>query len=129
MVAPGRCLDPAAEGEDVVCRPRLKVINTGSEDPPDDASAILLDRVFGPDSTQTQVYEELSPLITSILDGYNVCVFAYGQTGSGKTFTMGGCTDVGAEGDSAVGVNTRALAELFETAGASRRTGRRSPSA
>ena len=31
--------------------------------------AILLDRVFGPDSTQTQVYEELSPLITSILDG------------------------------------------------------------
>lgn len=24
------------------------------------------------------------PLITSFLDGYNVCIFAYGQTGSGK---------------------------------------------
>ena len=27
-------------------------------------------------------------LMTSVLDGYNVCIFAYGQTGSGKTHTM-----------------------------------------
>ncbi|KAK7314894.1 hypothetical protein VNO77_33424 [Canavalia gladiata] len=28
------------------------------------------------------------PLVRSVLDGYNVCIFAYGQTGSGKTYTM-----------------------------------------
>lgn len=30
----------------------------------------------------------MEPLLTSLLDGYNVCILAYGQTGSGKTFTM-----------------------------------------
>jgi kinesin family protein C2/C3 len=35
----------------------------------------------------------VKPLVTSFLDGYNVCIFAYGQTGSGKTFTMEGPPD------------------------------------
>ena len=30
----------------------------------------------------------MQPLIRSVLDGFNVCIFAYGQTGSGKTYTM-----------------------------------------
>ena len=47
--------------------------------------------------------------MTSVMDGYNVCIFAYGQTGTGKTFTMMGDK----EGENS-GVNTRALAELFE---------------
>jgi kinesin family protein C2/C3 len=34
------------------------------------------------------VFEDVEPLVTSVMDGYNVCIFAYGQTGSGKTFTM-----------------------------------------
>ncbi|GJN38268.1 hypothetical protein PR202_gb27296 [Eleusine coracana subsp. coracana] len=34
------------------------------------------------------VYKETQPLIRSVMDGYNVCIFAYGQTGSGKTHTM-----------------------------------------
>lgn len=35
-----------------------------------------------------EIYADTQPLIRSVLDGYNVCIFAYGQTGSGKTYTM-----------------------------------------
>lgn len=43
------------------------------------------DHIFGTSSTQEELFNEVEPLVTSILDGYNVCIFAYGQTGSGKT--------------------------------------------
>jgi len=72
-------------------------------------SAFQFDRVFDPDSTQAEVFEHTQPLVVSVLDGYNVCIFAYGQTGSGKTHTMQG---YGGDG----GVNTRALEELFALA-------------
>lgn len=35
-----------------------------------------------------QVFQEVQSLVTSCIDGFNVCIFAYGQTGSGKTYTM-----------------------------------------
>ena len=34
------------------------------------------------------MFEELSQLVQSSLDGYKVSIMSYGQTGSGKTFTM-----------------------------------------
>ncbi|WIA08902.1 hypothetical protein OEZ85_008321 [Tetradesmus obliquus] len=68
------------------------------------------DRVFGPMDGQAQVFDEVSGLVTSILDGYNVCIMAYGQTGSGKTYTIEGPAED-------PGVNSRALAELFRAAG------------
>jgi kinesin family protein C2/C3 len=65
------------------------------------------DQVFDPTKNQSDVFEDVEPLATSVLDGYNVCIFAYGQTGSGKTYTMEGPA-------SDKGVNTRCLARLFE---------------
>ena len=38
-----------------------------------------MDYVFTPKSTQIDVYNEAHDLITSVIDGYNVCIFAYGQ--------------------------------------------------
>lgn len=70
---------------------------------------ILLYRVFGPDAGQEAVYNEVSSLVTSVLDGYNVCIMAYGQTGSGKTHTINGPA-------ADPGVNTRSLHELFRLA-------------
>jgi kinesin family protein C2/C3 len=69
------------------------------------------DEVFGLDTNQAQIYKEVSGLVTSVLDGYNVCIFAYGQTGSGKTYTMSGPSEDR-------GVNTRALGELFDKSNA-----------
>lgn len=46
------------------------------------------DEIFDQRARNNDIFIELSQLIQSSLDGYNVCVFAYGQTGSGKTWTM-----------------------------------------
>ncbi|KAJ6724084.1 KINESIN-LIKE PROTEIN KLP-3 [Salix viminalis] len=68
-------------------------------------------KVFGTNVTQDQIYADTQPLVRSVLDGYNVCIFAYGQTGSGKTYTMSG-PDLTSE--QTWGVNYRALRDLFQ---------------
>ncbi|XP_051199637.1 kinesin-like protein KIN-14M isoform X2 [Lolium perenne] len=67
-------------------------------------------KVLGPTSSQDEVFKDIQPLIRSVLDGYNVCIFAYGQTGSGKTYTMTGPENATEE---ELGVNFRALNDLF----------------
>ncbi|XP_011079613.1 kinesin-like protein KIN-14I [Sesamum indicum] len=67
-------------------------------------------KVFGPSATQEEVFSDTRPLVRSVLDGYNVCIFAYGQTGSGKTYTMTGPKDLT---ENSQGVNYRALGDLF----------------
>uniref|UniRef100_A0A804ISL6 Kinesin-like protein n=1 Tax=Musa acuminata subsp. malaccensis TaxID=214687 RepID=A0A804ISL6_MUSAM len=68
-------------------------------------------KVFGSTATQEQVFLDTRPLVRSVLDGYNVCIFAYGQTGSGKTYTMTGPESAT---EKEWGVNYRALNDLFQ---------------
>ncbi|KAL2628647.1 hypothetical protein R1flu_013333 [Riccia fluitans] len=67
------------------------------------------DQVFTPHDDQGEVFANTAPVVVSVLDGYNVCIFAYGQTGTGKTFTMEGTPENR-------GVNYRTLEELFHVA-------------
>ncbi|KAJ6427888.1 hypothetical protein OIU84_023316 [Salix udensis] len=67
------------------------------------------DQVFHPGSSQDQVFTEVEPIIKSVIDGYNACIFAYGQTGTGKTFTMEGSADT-------PGIVPRAIEALFKQA-------------
>ena len=50
--------------------------------------ASSFDRVFGPRTTQDDVFKYAEPDIKQVLGGFNTTVFAYGQTGTGKTYTM-----------------------------------------
>lgn len=70
------------------------------------SNPFAFDRVFGPSSQNAEVFEEISQLVQSALDGYNVCIFCYGQTGSGKTHTM----------SSADGMIPRAVAQIWAEA-------------
>ncbi|XP_042422489.1 kinesin-like protein KIN-14C isoform X1 [Zingiber officinale] len=87
----------------------LVLVNT-SKQGKDGKRMFNFNKVFGPSATQEEVFLDTRPLIRSVIDGYNVCIFAYGQTGSGKTYTMTG-PDGGSEKD--WGVNFRALNDLF----------------
>ncbi|ONM16826.1 Kinesin KP1 [Zea mays] len=77
----------------------------------DGRKIFTFNKIFGPSTSQSEVFADTQPLIRSVMDGYNVCIFAYGQTGSGKTYTMSG-PDVTAE--ETWGVNYRSLNDLFE---------------
>ena len=70
------------------------------------------DKVFQPSSSQNDVFEEVSQLVRSSLDGYNVCIFAYGQTGSGKTFSMEGPEEIT---DQTRGIIPRSFDFLIDT--------------
>jgi kinesin family protein C1 len=71
-------------------------------------SGSLIAKVFQPKTGQAGVFEEISTLAQSVLDGYNVCIFAYGQTGSGKSWTM-----EGGQTDDTAGMIPRAIDMIF----------------
>jgi len=71
------------------------------------------DRVFDMSCTQAQIYEKsVSPIVESVLNGYNGTILAYGQTGSGKTHTMSG-QDI--EDESQRGIIPRMITGFFNT--------------
>ncbi|KAL7975956.1 hypothetical protein Chor_011724, partial [Crotalus horridus] len=89
---------------------RAEESHIGRERKDDISYEFSFDRVFPPSSSQESVFEEISLLVQSALDGYHVCIFAYGQTGSGKTYTMEGRDDLGPE---TAGMIPRAVRQIF----------------
>ncbi|EFC50379.1 kinesin [Naegleria gruberi] len=52
------------------------------------------DGIFGPDSTQEQVFKTVSlDAIEDVFNGYHSTIFVYGQTGTGKTHTLSNIDD------------------------------------
>ncbi|GES93100.1 P-loop containing nucleoside triphosphate hydrolase protein [Rhizophagus clarus] len=73
------------------------------------------DYVFGPESTQQDVYEKaVVKLVDNFLEGYNVTILAYGQTSSGKTHTMG-TADSHSIPPESKGIIPRAMQTLFSS--------------
>jgi kinesin family member C1 len=95
----------------VACDKDAATVRLRSEDGKDHAFAF--DRVFGPDAGQAAIFNEVSDLVQSALDGYKVCLFSYGQTGAGKTHTMLGSSRApGGEG-----IVPRAVSKILAAAG------------
>ncbi|XP_065051168.1 kinesin-like protein KIF17 isoform X2 [Rhopilema esculentum] len=70
------------------------------------------DGVYDAESTNEEIYADfVGPLVESVLEGYNGCVFAYGQTSCGKTFSMQGIQSVNMQR----GIINRAIDQIFES--------------
>ena len=99
--------DSEEEGQQL----QLAVQNIGggltNNESPNKIHSFSFDKVFNPSSTNETIFEEVSQLVQSALDGFNVCIFAYGQTGSGKTFTMSSATN---------GIIPLAINQIFQSA-------------
>lgn len=77
----------------------IEVENPRAKSENEKTKLFTFDAVYDWNSTQQSIYDEtVRTLVSSVLEGYNGCVFAYGQTGTGKTYTMEGTKDLEGEG-------------------------------
>jgi kinesin family member 5 len=76
-------------------------------------------RVFDERSSQSDVFDSVKPLLSSVLNGFNACVFAYGQTSAGKSHTMlgpgGGTQSVQKTLKADLGLIPRAVEYIFNS--------------
>ncbi len=78
------------------------------------------DTVYDSHCTQLDIFnQEIQPILSSLLEGYNTTIFCYGVTGSGKTFTMQGDVSSCSEEDlqksnSKQGIVPRTVHHLFQ---------------
>ncbi|KAL7542988.1 hypothetical protein ACHAWF_007291 [Thalassiosira exigua] len=50
--------------------------------------SFVYDSLFGPQSTQEEIFDSVKGITEAVCGGYNGTILAYGQTGSGKTHTI-----------------------------------------
>ena len=86
-------------------------VTLNRNDPKKGNAMFNFDKVFDDTTTNKDVFDDVSDLIQSALDGYQVCIFSYGQTGSGKTYTMQGSLD----NDEMRGIIPRAVEQILQT--------------
>jgi hypothetical protein len=67
---------------------------SGQQQQQGSARSFQYDAVFGPQSTQKQIFDSVSGIVDAVCAGYNGTIVAYGQTGSGKTHTVFGSAEV-----------------------------------
>ncbi|KAI2618732.1 P-loop containing nucleoside triphosphate hydrolase protein [Hypoxylon sp. NC1633] len=77
-----------------------------------DVRSFEFERIFGPDDTNDDIFNEISDLTECALQGESVGIFAYGQTGSGKTYTL---SHGASGGTSGTGIIPRTLELMFNT--------------
>ncbi|KAI1656750.1 P-loop containing nucleoside triphosphate hydrolase protein [Daldinia decipiens] len=70
------------------------------------------ERIFSSSDTNEDVFEHISDLVESSMDGQKIILLAYGQTGAGKTFTL---NHAGQEDLRQDGVIPRSMFLIFET--------------
>lgn len=80
------------------------------------AKKYLFDQVFGPDSKQDEIFNEIvEPLFNDFMKGFNCTVLCYGMTSTGKTYTMTGDEKLyNGELSSDAGIIPRVLFDLFK---------------
>jgi len=100
-------------GENISVHDDRRSISVNHEADSDNAKAAWTwkyDAVLHNASQETVYQETVSPVVQSVLQGYNGTILCYGQTGAGKTFTQIGSTATYAHR----GIAPRAIGDVFQ---------------